>query len=90
MPGIAQCMEDPMVELTPVIGGYIATVRVPPSTDEDDDYGEIKPIISADLDLILAQIKRHIIETQHTWRKANWGEIPSEKEKPVKKSTRKQ
>lgn len=87
MSNLSDCFERPMVEITPVVGGYVASVRVPYDDGEDGDV-EIKPIVSTNLDTLLTIVKRVIKENQHEWRKKDWGDIPAETAK--KKSTRKQ
>lgn len=70
---VAEVTSQPIAEICLARGGYIFALATP--TDIADELEDIDTIyefsvsVSADLDVMLAQIKRHILATQHKWRK---------------------
>jgi len=72
---LSEVFEVPMVEIHVSYGGYVFCTRIP---DGDDD--RYVPHVCTDIDTMLAQIKKVLVENQHIFRVNSAGEVAEEQE----------
>ena len=90
---LSTATDSPFIEIVSAWGGYIFSVNRPCDRDEwdtegeldDEDVSEIRTHVFTDIDTMLAQVKRYLIEQQERRRKVSFGDTAVDEEIPAKK-----